>query len=147
MELDVGMVIPAVGFQTVPIEGVSFDEKNHRIANLDGRVTRDGEIVPNEYVVGWARTGPQGVIGMHKGASREVVAHMLVDLKAGTVPQRDLPDPAELPIALEDRGAKLVSFDDWKALNALELVRGEMRGAPREKLTDVADMLHAVGKG
>ena len=43
------------------------DEKKRVIANEDGRVAYpvSRAVIANEYVVGWARTGPQGLIGSH----------------------------------------------------------------------------------
>lgn len=144
--LDVGMVLPAIGFAAEPIAGVPFDEKARIIANEDGRVIDpvSRAVVANEYVVGWARTGPQGLIGSHKGASAHVVEHMIAD--AGGLETRHLPDQDALLALLRERGVKVVSFSDWKRLDDVELARGELRGAPRDKVVDVAAMLALLGQ-
>jgi ferredoxin--NADP+ reductase len=144
--LDVGMVLPAVGFAADPIPGVPFDEKARIVANLDGRVVDPATraVVPNEYVVGWARSGPQGLIGEHKRASAQVVAHMIADgagLDVRPLPRRDAIDAL-----LRERGVKLVSFDDWRKLDDVEVARGARRGAPRDKVVDVAAMLEILGQ-
>jgi ferredoxin--NADP+ reductase len=145
--LDVGMVLPAVGFAAQPIPGVAFDEKARIVANLDGRVADPGTgaVVPNEYVVGWARTGPQGLIGEHKKASAQVVAHMIAD--GAGLEERPLPRRDAIDALLRERGVQLVSFDDWKKLDDVEVARGARRGAPRDKVVDVAAMLEILGQG
>jgi len=145
--LDVGMVLPAIGFAADRIPGVPFDEKARIIANQDGRVVDPSRhtVVPNEYVVGWARSGPQGLIGEHKRASAHVVEHMVADgagLQARALPRRDAIDAL-----LRERGVQLVSFDDWKRLDDVEVARGERRGAPRDKIVDVEAMLAVLSQG
>ena len=139
--LDVEMVLPAIGFAAERIAGVPFDEKARVIANEDGRVVDpvSRAVIPNEYVVGWARTGPQGLIGSHKGASAHVVEHMTTD--GAALEMRALPEPDALIAVLRERGVQIVSFDDWKQLDDVELARGEQRGAPRDKMVDVETML------
>ncbi len=144
--LEAGMVLPAVGFAAERIPGVPFDEKARIVANRDGRVVdpASGKVVPGEYVVGWARSGPQGLIGEHKRASAQVVAHMVEDgagLEARALPPREAVDAL-----LRDRGVKLVSFQDWKQLDDVEVARGARRGAPRDKIVDVDAMLAILGQ-
>ncbi len=145
--LDVGMVLPAVGFAAERIPGVPYDEQARIIANVDGRVVDPATrtVVPNEYVVGWARSGPQGLIGEHKRASAQVVSHMITDgagLEARPLPPRDAIDGL-----LRERGVKLVSFQDWKQLDDVEVARGARRGAPRDKIVDVDAMLAILAQG
>lgn len=144
--LDVGMVLPAIGFSAERIAGVPYDEKAHVISNDDGRVIDpvSRAVIPNEYVVGWARTGPQGLIGSHKAASAHVVAHMVND-EAG-LEVRELPDQNAITLLLRKRGVQIVSFNDWKQLDDVEVARGERRDAPRDKIVDVEAMLAILGQ-
>lgn len=144
--LDVGMVLTAIGFAGKPIDGIPFDKEKLLIANDDGRVVAgpDRRPVPGEYVVGWARTGPRGLIGFHKGASAQVVSHMIVD--GVGLEQRQLPDPEEIIALLRERDVQIVSFNDWKRLDDVETTRGERRGAPRDKIVDVEAMLKILGQ-
>jgi ferredoxin--NADP+ reductase len=144
--LEAGMVLPAIGYAAERIAGVPYDEKARVIANEDGRVVHPGSraVIPNEYVVGWARSGPQGLIGEHKRASAHVVAHMIADgagLAARALPGRDA-----IVALLRQRGVQPVSFDDWKQLDDVEVVRGARRGAPRDKIVDVGAMLALLGQ-
>jgi len=145
--LDVGMVLPAIGYAADRIDGVPYDERSRVIANRDGRVVDpvSGSVIVNEYVVGWARTGAQGLIGEHKRASAHVVAHMIAD-GAGLVP-RALPERDAILALLRERGVQAVSFNDWKQLDDVEVARGARRGAPRDKIVDVAAMLAVLGQG
>jgi ferredoxin--NADP+ reductase len=134
-------VLPAIGFSVERIAGVPYDEKAGVIANEDGRVVDplSRKVIANEYVVGWARTGPQGLIGSHKAASAHVVEHMIAD-GAGLAASA-LPDPEAITALLRGRGLQIVSFNDWKQLDDVEVARGERRDAPRDKMVDVEAML------
>jgi ferredoxin--NADP+ reductase len=142
--LEVGMVLPAIGFAAKRIDGIPYDEKAKVIANEDGRVIDpvSRAVIANEYVVGWARTGPQGLIGSHKGASAHVVEHMMAD--GAGLDARELPDREAIDSLLRQRGVQIVSFNDWKRLDDVEVARGERRGAPRDKIVDVETMLEVL---
>lgn len=144
--LDVGMVLPAIGYSVERIAGVPYDEKAHVIANEDGRVVDPvaRTVIANEYVVGWARTGPQGLIGTHKAASAHVVQHMMID--GAGLSARTLPDREAIVSMLRARGQQIVSFNDWKQLDEVEISRGERRNAPRDKIVDVESMLAILGQ-
>jgi ferredoxin--NADP+ reductase len=144
--LDVGMVLPAVGYAADRIPGVPYDEKARIIANEDGRVVDPATraVVPGEYVVGWARSGPQGLIGEHKKASAQVVAHLAED--AAALGDRPLPPREAIDALLRERGVRVVTFDDWRRLDEVEVERGARRGAPRDKITDVETMLSILAK-
>ena len=145
--LEAGLVLAAIGYAADPIPGVAFDERARVIANVDGRVCDPSTraAVPNEYVVGWARTGPQGLIGSHKGGSAEVVERMIADWRAGSVAGRELPPRTAIDALLAARGVQVVGFADWKRLDEVEVARGERRGAPRDKIADVDAMLALLG--
>lgn len=146
-ELPAQMALVAIGYQGKPLPGVPFDEKRGIISNREGRVAkRDGDIVPCQYVVGWAKSGPKGLIGMHRQASAAVVKLMFEDLAKGKVPVRPLKGREATVALLEKRGIDYVTFDDWKILDQIEVNRGARRGAPRIKFTHVDDMLSAVGR-
>jgi ferredoxin--NADP+ reductase len=139
--LDAGMVLPAIGFSMERIAGVPYDEKARIIANEDGRVVDpvSRSVIANEYVVGWARTGAQGLIGSHKAASAHVVAHMIAD--GAKLAARELPEREAIFTFLRGRGVQIISFDDWKQLDEVEVARGERRNAPRDKIVDIETML------
>ena len=144
--LEVGMVLPAIGYAAERISGVAYDEKARVITNEDGRVVDPASraVIANEYVVGWARSGPQGLIGEHKRASADVVKHMIAD--GARLTPRALPDRDAIVALLKARGVQPVSFNDWKQLDDAEVARGARRGAPRDKIVDVEAMLAVLAQ-
>lgn len=144
--LEVGMVLPAIGFVAGHVDGVPYDEKMYTIANEDGRVVdaTSRSVIANEYVVGWACTGPHGLIGSHKPASAHVVGHMIAD--GAGLEARALPDRDAIVSLLHGRGVQTVSFDDWKRLDEVEVAHGMRHGAPRDKVVDVEAMLKVLAQ-
>jgi ferredoxin/flavodoxin---NADP+ reductase len=91
--LPVQMVLRSVGYQSVPLPGVPFDERSHTVPNADGRVLGpDGQPLPGEYVAGWLKRGPTGVIGTNKSDAAQTVRSLLADLAGGPGP-----DDVQLP--------------------------------------------------
>lgn len=115
--LPVGMVLRSVGYQSVPLEGVPFDERSFVVPNEGGRITGpDGAPVPREYVAGWIKRGPSGVVGTNKSDAAETVRNLLDDLSgAETTPKRTIEE------LLESRGLPVVTYDDWLNLDAAEM--------------------------
>jgi ferredoxin/flavodoxin---NADP+ reductase len=82
--LDAQMVLRSVGYQSVPLPGVPFDERASVVPNALGRVLgADGSPLPGEYVAGWLKRGPTGVIGTNKSDAAETVRCLLEDLAGG----------------------------------------------------------------
>ena len=79
-----GLVFRSIGYRGVPLGGIPFDDKRGLIRNEGGRVTGDGgEHECGEYVVGWVKRGPSGVIGTNKKDAADTVAKVLEDRDAG----------------------------------------------------------------
>lgn len=146
--LEVSAVIRAIGYRSVPLPGVPFDESGGIIPNEAGRVVdpATGSARPREYVVGWAKRGPTGLIGTNKPDSAETVETLLANLPELTAEAADEPfrRPAAVVELLEERQVRYVTFEDWQRLDALEVERGEAAGRPRVKFCVVDDMLNAV---
>jgi len=96
--LPVQMVLRSVGYQSVPLEGVPFDDRSHTVPNAAGRVLGpDGQPLAGEYVAGWLKRGPTGVIGTNKSDAAETVRSLLADLAGGPGPgDMALPRPGLL---------------------------------------------------
>ena len=141
-ELPAQLVVRAVGYRGIPTPGLPFDDRSGTIPHTDGRI----EGSANEYVVGWIKRGPSGVIGSNKKDSADTVATLLTDLEG-----RELIDFAEdhsetLVEWLLSRQPKLVTDDHWKLIDDHERSAGAPHGRPRVKLTSVADLLR-IGHG
>ena len=145
-ELPVELVFRSVGYRGVPLPGVPFDEVRGVIPNERGRVTNPASPVPNPrlYVAGWIKRGPSGVIGTNKPDAAETAEAMLEDLAGGAVPQPAEPSAAAVERLLRERVPCLITFDDWKKLDALESERGKAGGRPRVKMEE-AEMLKKLG--
>ncbi|MCW2650807.1 MAG: fprA 2 [Mycobacterium sp.] len=140
--LPVQLVVRAVGYRGVPTPGLPFDEKTGTIPHTDGRV----EGSRNEYVVGWIKRGPSGVIGSNKKDSQHTVNTAAADL-AGAELSDFGPDHAdELTAWLLSRQPHLVTDAHWELIDRHERTSGEPHGRPRVKLASVAELLR-IGHG
>ena len=163
-----GMVIRSVGYRGVPIAGVPFDERRGTVPNDGGRVVAaagGGEVVPGEYVVGWAKRGPSGVIGTNKADAAATVALMREDREAGVLagrgdgggggdgagrvhgsrPGKDGDGAGDLADLLRERGVRWIDEAGWRRLDAHETGLGSAEGRPRVKLCTVEEMLTIAG--
>lgn len=141
-ELPAQLVVRAVGYRGVPTPGLPFDERSGTIPHTDGRV----EGSANEYVVGWIKRGPSGVIGSNKKDSQDTVNTLLDDLAAARLPQRGPDHSEKLAAWLLERQPKVVTGEHWKLIDDYERAAGEPTGRPRVKLASVAELLR-VGHG
>jgi ferredoxin--NADP+ reductase len=123
--MDVQMVLRSVGYQSVPLPGVPFDERTYTVPNEAGRVTGpDGAPLPREYVVGWLKRGPTGVIGTNKSDAADTVRSLLADCAPGQSPDGNghaPPGPEHLSGVLSARGVLPVSYDDWLRVEQAEM--------------------------
>jgi ferredoxin/flavodoxin---NADP+ reductase len=135
------LVLRAVGYASTALPGVPFDARAGLIPNQAGRVIdpQTGQVVPGEYVVGWAKRGPTGVIGTNKPDAVETVQQMLADV--ARLPGAPVADPAALATLLRTRQVQFVDFAQWRKLDALEQANGAAAGQPRRKFIRVPEML------
>ncbi len=132
-EIECGLVIPAVGYRSLPIDDVPFDEKNSVVVHDDGRVA------PGLYAVGWVKRGPSGVISTNRPDGAAAAEHIAQDCGAGAKPGRDA-----LAKLLAERGVRVVNFHDWKKIESAE-VAAAPDPAPRRKFETVQEMLSVLG--
>ncbi len=165
--LPVQLVLRSVGYQSVPLPGVPFDERSYIVPNSEGRVLGpDGMPLPGEYVAGWLKRGPTGVIGTNKSDAAQTVRSLLADLAGGPGPDdvqlpragllrypEPSPDAAtegatisRLAEALATRGIRPVSYADWLKIETAEkeLAAALGRGA-RVKLASRDQLYKACG--
>jgi len=139
-ELDADLVFRAIGYRSVPIQGLPYDERLGRIPNVDGRITDlEGRIQPGEYVAGWVKRGPSGVIGTNKKCAGETVAALLSDAAAGR-----LASVARTPEHPVLGGSPAVSWEGWQRIDAHELELGRRQGRARAKLVTIDELRRAA---
>lgn len=106
----------------------------------------DGEQMTGNYVVGWIKRGPSGVIGTNRPDSVETVEMLLEDLRDGKLLNPSQPQHAAIETLLQTRKPAFVTFADWLQLDQLEQERGREVDRPRVKFSDVGEMLAALKK-
>lgn len=144
--IPVDLVFRAIGYQGVPLPGVPFDAMHGVIPNVQGRIVDPvaGRVVAGEYVVGWIKRGPTGIIGTNKPDSQETVEMLLDDLREGRLAKPDVPSRSVLERLLRERRADFVSYEDWQVIDLLEQERGQLGQRPRLKFSRVEEMLRAL---
>lgn len=131
------LIVRAVGYRGVPTPGLPFDDKSGTIPHTDGRV----EGSRNEYVVGWIKRGPTGVIGSNKKDSQHTVDTLIADLEKASVTEFGDDHYDRLHDWFAERQPQLVTEEHWQLINEAERQAGESEGRPRVKLPNVAGML------
>ncbi|HSM14072.1 MAG TPA: FAD-dependent oxidoreductase [Thermoanaerobaculia bacterium] len=146
-KLPAGLVVRAVGYRSLPLPDLPFDERRGVVPNAGGRVLdpASGETLAGLYVAGWVKRGPTGLIGSNKPDGAETAAAMVEDL-AGLAGAAE-PDPAAVDRLLAGRGARVVDFPAWQRLDRIEVERGRPLGRPRVKMGAIAEMLAALDGG
>jgi ferredoxin--NADP+ reductase len=162
-----GLVFRAIGYRGIPLPGVPFDERRGVIPNEGGRIVHadSGERQAGEYVVGWIKRGPSGVIGTNKKDAQETVDAILADLGAGAGPDPGAADDAgagassngssgalhpstpnaeALERLLRQRQPNVVTYEGWSEIDRHERALGEQTGRPRVKLTSIEEMLRVA---
>ncbi|MFD7975117.1 FAD-dependent oxidoreductase [Streptomyces sp. NPDC059071] len=142
-EIPAGLVLRAVGYQGVPLPGLPFDTATGTVPHEAGRVLRDGVPSPGEYVAGWIKRGPTGVIGTNRPCAKETVASLLADAPA--LARRPIaPDP--LP-ELHALGHEPVPWTGWLAIERAEAALGGTLGRGPVKIPDWTGLRGAARGG
>ena len=115
-----GLVITAIGYEVGEFAGVPVE--NGRVTNIGGKVEH------NLYVVGWAKRGPNGVIGTNKSDAADVVDLLISELKE--------PKDTNGVSDLLKSGHEVIDQAGWEKINASEILSGEPHGKPRIKEVD-----------
>jgi ferredoxin/flavodoxin---NADP+ reductase len=136
-----GLVLRSIGYRGVPLAGIPFDERRGLIRNAGGRVTdADGAQQRGEYVVGWVKRGPSGVIGTNKKDAADTVARILEDRDAGKLNAPVDPSPEACEEWLAEQCPHLITWEGWRAIDEHETGAGAPQGRPRVKLVRTGEM-------
>jgi ferredoxin/flavodoxin---NADP+ reductase len=144
-EIECGLVFRSIGYRGTPLEGLPFDDRRCVIPNEGGRILgEDGAPLAGEYVVGWIKRGPTGIIGTNKRDAQETVDLLLEDLDAGRLLEPADPDRDSLERLLAERAPDHVTYEGWDAIDRAEKTAGEPHGRPRVKLCTFDELLDAA---
>lgn len=139
------LVVRSVGYRGEPLAGVPHDARTGRVPHAEGRVIRDGEFSPDEYVTGWIKRGPTGVIGTNKSDAVETVTALLHDVSDGALVPRGR--TGELARLLAERGIEPLGIDGWHRIDAAEVELGQTHGRVRTTLAHRSELLAAAEAG
>ncbi|MFJ3905467.1 FAD-dependent oxidoreductase [Streptomyces sp. NPDC090025] len=142
-EIPAGIVLRAVGYQGVPLPGLPFDAGRGTVPHAAGRVLRDGAVSPGEYVAGWIKRGPTGVIGTNRPDAKETTGSLLADA-AALAARRVAPDPVA---ALRALGHAPVAWPGWLSIERAEASLGRALGRGPVKIPDWAGLRAAARAG
>ena len=139
-EIPAGIVFRSIGYKGVPLPDLPFDERSGTIPNEAGRIADQ----PGEFVVGWIKRGPTGIIGTNKRDAQETVDALMEDLEAGRLLDPADPDRDSLEELIAERRPGHVTYAGWEAIDHAEKSAGEPQGRPRVKLTSFDELLDAA---
>ncbi|MGW6468896.1 FAD-dependent oxidoreductase [Streptomyces rubiginosohelvolus] len=139
-DVEAQLVLRAVGYRGVELPGLPFDPVRGTVPHAAGRVLRGGVASPGEYVAGWIKRGPTGVIGSNRSCAKETVASLLADAAALT--RRTAADD---PLAeLREWGLRPVEWAGWLSIERAEAELGRSLGRGPVKIPDWAGLLAAA---
>lgn len=131
------LVIRAVGYRGGALPDVTFDDRGGTIPNIGGAVVGGDR----EYVAGWIKRGPSGIIGANRGDAMETVERLLADLAAVS------PAAASAEAILDWLGQAcpcVVDQAGWMRIDRCERTAGAAADRPRIKLVTIDAMLAAA---
>ncbi len=141
-ELPADLVVRSVGYRGTALPGVPYDPEIARVPHSEGRVIRDGSFATGEYVTGWIKRGPTGVIGTNKSDAVETVTSLLTDIADGELVAGH--DRNDLDRLLAERGIHPLGMPAWRLIDAAEIERGHRQGRDRATLAHRSDLLAAA---
>lgn len=142
-EIAAQLVLRSVGYKGTPQPGLPFDAATGTVPHVEGRVLREGVPCPGEYVAGWIKRGPTGVIGTNRPCAKQTAAALLAD--ADELAREPLPeDPVA---ALLRSGQRPVRWPGWLGIEAAETALGRGLGRTTVKIADWPGLLAAARCG
>lgn len=144
--IPVDLVFRAIGYKGLPLPGLPYDKRRGTVPNEGGRIVEPetGAVIPGEYVVGWVKRGPTGVIGTNKADAVETVRHLLEDVPHLVPVAARCADPAAAEAFIRAQQPEVVTYADWRHLDQVEVARGKPQGRPRVKVTRIPEMLDTI---
>lgn len=149
------MILKSIGYKSLPVPGIAFDDRKGVVPNVAGRVLRavqgSTDLDQGLYVCGWLKRGPSGIIGTNLVDAEETVSSIVEDAAPGG---RGLGKPQGLGgklgveglrEILSQKGVKAVDFNGWLKVDGQELDQGKAAGKVRQKVVEVAEMLKVAG--
>ena len=147
IEKDAGLIFRSIGYHGNPLADVPFDHNSGTIPNECGQIVdddREKSLRTREYVAGWIKRGPTGVIGTNKQDAVETVHRMLETFLQEKIERRQKTDSPGIDSLLKERNVEYVSFEDWQILDKYETDVGQSQERPRVKVTSIEKMMEII---
>ncbi|GCE41601.1 Ferredoxin / Ferredoxin--NADP(+) reductase, actinobacterial (eukaryote-like) type [Rhodococcus wratislaviensis] len=144
-DLDAGLLMRAIGYTGLPLDGLPFDGGKGVVPNESGRVldARSGKTLEGVYVTGWIKRGATGGIGMNRLCGQETAAAVIADFAKDNLPQ-PAKSREEIPALIADRGARRIDDAGWKNIDLAERTAGKEAGRRRVKMVSIEAMVRAA---
>ncbi|MER7759318.1 FAD-dependent oxidoreductase [Streptomyces sp. NPDC097619] len=140
-EVPAQLVLRSIGYEGVALPGLPFDPRTCTVPHAAGRILREGVPAEGEYVAGWIKRGPTGVIGTNRPCAKETVGSLLAD--AARLVSR--PRPADPLTELRAAGLRPVEWRGWLSIERAEAELGRSLGRRSVKIPDWSGLLTAAG--
>ncbi|XP_021860291.2 NADPH:adrenodoxin oxidoreductase, mitochondrial isoform X2 [Spinacia oleracea] len=148
-DIESGLVLKSIGYKSIPVDGLPFDQHRGVVPNSRGRVlqTTSGDLLLLEeglYVCGWLKRGPTGIVATNLYCAEETVVSIMEDLTQGPlVSTSTLSKPGRegLLELLDNRKVTVFPFSTWEKIDAEEKQQGSLKHKPREKLSSWQELL------
>ncbi|KAH6781502.1 Pyridine nucleotide-disulfide oxidoreductase family protein [Perilla frutescens var. frutescens] len=151
-DISCGLTLKSIGYKSVAVDGLPFDNYKGIVPNLGGRVLTDAsqdnlQYEKGLYVCGWLKRGPTGIIGTNLHCAEETLSCISDDINKGVLKSTS-PKPGRegLRHLLDSRNTRVVPFDAWEKIDLEERRRGSLKNKPIEKLTTWEELLKVACK-
>ncbi|XP_077228730.1 pyridine nucleotide-disulfide oxidoreductase family protein [Tasmannia lanceolata] len=148
-----GLVLKSIGYKSVPVDGLPFDNRRGMVPNIRGRVLRDSpdNAIPDQglYVTGWLKRGPTGIIATNLYCAEETVVSITEDLKQGILTSTSSPNKRGregLLQLLDSKNIRYVPFSGWEKIDLKEKSEGSLLNKPRAKITTWEELLKVANE-
>ncbi|KAL6518003.1 hypothetical protein OROMI_033704 [Orobanche minor] len=146
-----GLALKSIGYKSVTVDGLPFDNYKGIVPNVGGRVLADAshdhlQYEKGLYVCGWLKRGPTGIIGTNLHCAEETLSCISDDISKGVLAASTSMKPGRegLGQLLEGRNTRIVPFDAWEKIDCEERRRGILKNKPREKLATWEELLEVA---
>ncbi|XP_020088647.1 NADPH:adrenodoxin oxidoreductase, mitochondrial isoform X2 [Ananas comosus] len=154
-DIKCGLVLKSIGYKSLPVDGLPFDERRGVVPNVKGKVLSSDQpekaiVEQGLYVAGWLKRGPTGIIATNLYCAEETVASIMEDVKNGLViPNSGSPKAGRegLLQSLQDRNIPFVQLNGWARIDSKERMLGQFKNKPREKITTWDELLRVATNG
>ncbi|CAM6031930.1 unnamed protein product, partial [Sphagnum compactum] len=148
------LICRSIGYKSECLDHhLNFDNKNGCVSNVGGRVLKkqsngadnsidifEDKFETGLYVTGWLATGPTGVILSTMNSSFSVADVICKDFENNTIKAHESKSGINF-----SKKCRPVTWEGWERIDKVEIEKGMKGNKPREKITDINEMLKITG--